>query len=103
MDVRYGARAPLLSVPLYMTHTHTHRYIYIYTYVRTHTHTHIYIYIPVYVCTFLACLPEVSWFARFADQDYIAETKLYYDTVLGKLRRAGDLFMPGRSTWSDQL
>lgn len=32
---------------------------------------------------------------RFADQDYIAETKLYYDTVLGKLRRAGDLFMPG--------
>eukprot|EP00438_Fugacium_kawagutii_P000815 Skav235100 [mRNA] locus=scaffold711:150069:152208:- [translate_table: standard] len=32
---------------------------------------------------------------RFADQDYIAETKLYYDSVLGKLRRAGDLFAPG--------
>eukprot|EP00434_Breviolum_minutum_P006801 symbB.v1.2.005997.t1/scaffold276.1/size251734/19 len=33
---------------------------------------------------------------RFADQDYIQETKLYYDMVLGKLRRAGDLFLPGR-------
>jgi hypothetical protein len=61
----------LFSVPLYMTHTHT-----------------------TYICTFLASAR--SFVVRFADQDYIAETKLYYDTVLGKLRRAGDLFMPGR-------
>eukprot|EP00913_Durusdinium_trenchii_P034831 g32580.t1 len=33
---------------------------------------------------------------RFADEDYIAETRLYFDTVLGKLRRAQDLFLPGR-------
>ena len=40
-------------------------------------------------------LGEEALSVRFADQDYIAETKLYYDTVLGKLRRAGDLFQPG--------
>ena len=33
---------------------------------------------------------------RFADQAYIQETRLYYDTIVGKLRRAGDLFLPGR-------
>lgn len=33
---------------------------------------------------------------RFADEDYIAETRLYFDTVLGKLRRAQDLFLPGQ-------
>ena len=38
---------------------------------------------------------------RFADQDYIQETKLYYDMVLGKLRRAGDLFLPGRLWFVD--
>ena len=32
---------------------------------------------------------------RFADQGYIQETRLYYDTIIGKLRRAGDLFLPG--------
>ena len=32
---------------------------------------------------------------RYTQPDYRAETRLYYDTALGKLRRARDLFLPG--------
>ncbi|CAJ1431745.1 unnamed protein product [Effrenium voratum] len=38
---------------------------------------------------------EIFSSIRFAEQDYIQETRLYYDTVLGKLRTARDLFLPG--------